>query len=793
MPENPPTPERAPSSPRLSVRWLWIVIGLAAAAGMANAAGGPSWFAVVIVVDAIALYLLVRLMPRPLARAMGRVWRLNVRVAAACGAWSWRWRWWILSVLIALAAFLPVRRAVLMYRVQQRYRALVERGCFLPADEPTRVASKPSPDTELLRGLLELDRSWPGLLDGTDSSQQRSLANALEARRDLEANLAAADRRLAAIRPGLDALVDLLEEFPEATLPCDISDQYYEAFAVLKLEALIAAHRGEAARAARALSAALRLCLAGSRTVDRTGIYVYPTLGGFSPDVRLAHRVLTQTDPSEEDLVLLQFRVHFRPSGSSHWLRPCRPAVLTGFRFPLRISPGSPISIARSSLMLLSSAMRRTQLIGAWSWLLIAGVATNAIRAADLPQAGEDGQAASDVASQAKKPQKKAAAKAPQDRQRVSPSPVAGDQPAAPARIQIVTPDQLMRERIQAEKDLLAGPEHALLVREFKGHAGPVECVAWTPDGKLLLSCSGWPAGDRTVRVWNAKSGKELRQFQVESMPKNPGDSGPREAPGELHTVAVTPDGKQAVTGSTGGAVCLWDIATGALIRQFTGHTGTVFDVAISPRGDLLLTGARDATARVWDFATGAERMQLAGHRSWIRAVAVSPDGKRALTGSYDRVLRLWDLERAEMVRAFQPADAWIWDIVFAPSGQLAAAVSGTYVQIWDLESGALVRNLTCAGAGNGTSVDISPDGRLAVSGGYDGKVRLWDLGSGELLETYTGHREWVWTVKFSPDGQQIASAGGGRFSPAGERVAGIDFALRLCKLPPTRPQVVQP
>jgi len=363
--------------------------------------------------------------------------------------------------------------------------------------------------------------------------------------------------------------------------------------------------------------------------------------------------------------------------------------------------------------------------------------------------------------------------------------------PPAPARVQIVTPEGLMRERIQAEKDLLELRRHPLLVREFPGHAGPVSSLAFTPDGAWVISASGWPTGDRTARVWEVATGKEVRRFDTTAMPKNPGTSGGREAPGELYTVAVTPDGVHAITGATGGAVCVWEIATGKLVRQFDKHTGTVFGSAISPKGDVVLTGGRDSIGRLWNMATGDELLQLSGHRSWVRSVAVSPDGKRALTGSYDQVMRLWDLDKAEMLHEFK-GDSWVWDLAFASSGKLAVAAVGNRIHLWDIDSGQLIRSLSGHGGGT-TAVDFSRDGRLVVSAGYDNTVRLWNVDTGELLETYTGHRDWAFDVKFSPDGQHVASAGGGRYTATGGTEAGIDFALRLWKLPPTGPRVAKP
>ncbi len=365
------------------------------------------------------------------------------------------------------------------------------------------------------------------------------------------------------------------------------------------------------------------------------------------------------------------------------------------------------------------------------------------------------------------------------------------DAAGQPPRVQIVTPDALLRERIRQEKDTLERAPSPHLVRKFQGHKGPVNGLAITPDGGKIVSCSGWPVGDRTVRLWNVETAKEIRSFDTASAPQDPGLSGPREAPGEFFDVAVTPDGKLAITGGTGGAVCVWNIATGKLVRTFDKHTDTVYAVAVSADGKQALTGGRDQVGRLWDIATGQELLRLPNHRSYIRSVAISPDGTRALTAGLDQVVRLWDLENAEEIRTIKSA-AWVWSVAFAPSGDVAAAASGNGISLWDLESGKLIRILR-GHRSPVTSVAFSPDGGRLLSGSYDQTVRLWDVEEGRELQTYLGHRDWVWVVKFSPDGRQAVSAGGGRNLPTVGYDPGVDFDIRLWKLPPQEPRVAKP
>jgi len=112
---------------------------------------------------------------------------------------------------------------------------------------------------------------------------------------------------------------------------------------------------------------------------------------------------------------------------------------------------------------------------------------------------------------------------------------------------------------------------------------------------------------------------------------------------GKLRQVAFSPDGRLLVTASEDGTARVWDPATGEHLRTLTGHTNWVATVAFSPDGRLLATASYDQTARVWDPATGEHPRTLTGHTNSVVAVAFSPDGRLLATASYDQTARLWD------------------------------------------------------------------------------------------------------------------------------------------------------
>ncbi|MEH2321845.1 nSTAND1 domain-containing NTPase, partial [Nostoc sp.] len=110
-----------------------------------------------------------------------------------------------------------------------------------------------------------------------------------------------------------------------------------------------------------------------------------------------------------------------------------------------------------------------------------------------------------------------------------------------------------------------------------------------------------------------------------------------------VNSVAFSPDGKTIVSASDDKTVKLWDAATGKEISTLKGHSDAVISVAFSPDGKTIASASRDKTVKLWDAATGKEISTLKGHSSWVNSVAFSPDGKTIASASYDNTVKLWD------------------------------------------------------------------------------------------------------------------------------------------------------
>ena len=116
----------------------------------------------------------------------------------------------------------------------------------------------------------------------------------------------------------------------------------------------------------------------------------------------------------------------------------------------------------------------------------------------------------------------------------------------------------------------------------------------------------------------------------------------------EVTSLALSADGRLAVSASKDKTLKVWDMATGRELRTFAGHTDEVMGVALSADGRLAVSASMDETLKVWDVATGHELRTLQGYRNEIRGVsrglALSTDGRIAVAATKDNTLKVWDV-----------------------------------------------------------------------------------------------------------------------------------------------------
>ena len=312
----------------------------------------------------------------------------------------------------------------------------------------------------------------------------------------------------------------------------------------------------------------------------------------------------------------------------------------------------------------------------------------------------------------------------------------------------------------------------------FVGHSDLAGTVAISPDGKYVVTGS-W---DKTARLWDARTGKEIRQF-----------IGHTDC---VDIVAFSPDGSNILTSGCGSTTKLWDTTSGAELRQFDGaaaaystdgkivlttveNSVSLWDVTsgqkrkefttpdnaeiyypvLSPDGKYLLAGDSAGIAHLWDLQTDQEVQQFVGHTGIVFWVAFSPDGKAILTGSYDTTARLWDISTGKELQRFIGHTNVILCVAFSPDGKtIFTASDDKTARVWDAQSGRELGRFTSpAGV---LSLSVSRDGNFLLTGSRDGVARLWDVKPRIKLPLFDNNNLMISAVAFSPDGTTVLTAG---------------------------------
>jgi WD40 repeat protein len=307
-----------------------------------------------------------------------------------------------------------------------------------------------------------------------------------------------------------------------------------------------------------------------------------------------------------------------------------------------------------------------------------------------------------------------------------------------------------------------AEPKDApILQLDTGGHMAKISGIAFTPDGRQLVSASN----DKTIRVWDLASGKTVRTIR--------GESAPGQA-GKVFAMALSPDGKWLAVGGwmdksaasvpRCGDIRLYEFASGKLVALLKGHTSAVNSLAFSPDSKKLISGSDlgDLSAIIWDVEQKVVLHRLEGHKAQLYAVGFSPDGSRAVTGSDDHDLRLWRVADGKEIAPMTGHVDKVRSLAVAPDGTIASGDRSGEIRLWDGRDGRFLRVLARQGTVVG-SLSFSPDGKLLLSGvsGAPTNCHVYDIASGREIATYTGHDNIVLATAFSPDGRWAATGGG--------------------------------
>jgi WD40 repeat protein len=328
------------------------------------------------------------------------------------------------------------------------------------------------------------------------------------------------------------------------------------------------------------------------------------------------------------------------------------------------------------------------------------------------------------------------------------------------------------------------------LARHFKGHQAAIRALAFTADGRKLISIGN----DNTARCWDVGEQEESRVLQkgrhVDGLSYSPdgrylvvaslsdgirvhdltSTDPPRSLTARPSRRAVfSPDGR-TIAGAPDHRVTLWDAKTGDLLGTLTEpEPAEIGAMAFSPDGHWLAVGvggpnnfAADEPQKVMVFDVANRKI----HRTFatptqVSAVAFSRDGKLLAAAGHNGTLWLWDTSDWKEIANWQgPAGTRYASIVFLRGDrELAVGSNSGRIDLWDVQTKARAQQI------HGhidlvAAMALSPDGRTLATASWDRSIKLWDSSTGRELRTLYRDDAWMWTLAFSPDGNTLATAG---------------------------------
>lgn len=266
-------------------------------------------------------------------------------------------------------------------------------------------------------------------------------------------------------------------------------------------------------------------------------------------------------------------------------------------------------------------------------------------------------------------------------------------------------------------------PNGIKLVRTLRGHTGIIGDIAWSPDGRMLAT----PSSDKTIRLWDAETGKCL--FTLEGHI------------GEVNCVAFDPKGHILASGSDDNTIKLWELASGKLLFTLKGHKKSIRSLVFRSQKELI-SGSIDGTIKFWNINEGyLQKTLLYGTEDSLPEIlALSLNSRRKILvgGGNSGVLKLWSLSSGPTLEYTKFSKGFIKTIAFSPGGRnVVFGGSDSQIFLFDVVKYIITRTLEFH-TGYITSVGFSSDEKIIAAKSQDDSVSLWKSDTGTLLASFS-------------------------------------------------------
>lgn len=270
---------------------------------------------------------------------------------------------------------------------------------------------------------------------------------------------------------------------------------------------------------------------------------------------------------------------------------------------------------------------------------------------------------------------------------------------------------------------------------QLRGHGGPVRALAVTPDGRNAISGSF----DSTAIYW--------------SLTRNVAEQVLRYHESAVNAVAIGPYGR-IITGGEDGRIAFWAPGGETPVRVLEGHTAPIVALAVSPDGKYVASASWDHTIRLWPLA-GGNPFVLEGHQQNVNGVAFI-DNKTFVSVSYDLTLRIWTLFGGAPTSVTMPTP--LNAVAVARDGEIVTG--GADGRVYYVSRDGDILGSQAAGETPVVAIALSPDSNHIAAASIRGSVAIIERKTRKLERTLVGPGLPVWSAAYLPDNRTLLTGG---------------------------------
>ncbi|KAJ5066468.1 lissencephaly-1 [Anaeramoeba ignava] len=274
--------------------------------------------------------------------------------------------------------------------------------------------------------------------------------------------------------------------------------------------------------------------------------------------------------------------------------------------------------------------------------------------------------------------------------------------------------------------------------RETKSDATPVSPSRFTLEGHQeaivsikyhpKLTLIGTVSEDGTIKIWDYEMGEYKRTLRGHK--------------GVVQALDWSEDGSILVTSSADLSIKLWDTnGDWNCLKTLIGHEENVSSVVFLPKSLQIVSSSRDKTIKLWELSTGFCIKTFVGHDDWVRKVIVNFDGSVLASCSSDQTARIWNISTGKCLKVLKGHEHVIESLDFSP-----------------LEANEYISKIESNQNEKSEKVVKKEPSSYLVTGSRDKTIKLWDISTGQCIQTFIGHDNWVRQVLFHPCGKFIIS-----------------------------------